>query len=71
MSPSLVPKPDDWKNHIGMNQINTGLGISFDDKRAPFLDIVGFYFLDLAVNYQPPIELLAFLEDGETPIYIG
>ena len=20
MSPSLVPKPDDWKNHIGMNQ---------------------------------------------------
>lgn len=50
MSPSLVPKPDDWKNHI---------------------DVVGFYFLDLAVNYQPPPELLAFLEAGETPIYIG
>ena len=25
MSPSLVPKPDDWKNHIGMKPI-TGLG---------------------------------------------
>ena len=26
MSPFLVPKPNDWKNHIGMNQNNyTGL----------------------------------------------
>ncbi|CAA7270416.1 unnamed protein product [Cyclocybe aegerita] len=50
MSPSLVPKPYDWKNHI---------------------DVVGFYFLDLASNYQPPRELREFLEAGGAPVYIG
>ncbi|KAJ7577401.1 hypothetical protein C8J56DRAFT_366855 [Mycena floridula] len=50
MSPALVPKPKDWKNHI---------------------DVVGFYFLDLASNYKPPDDLAAFLDSGTTPIYIG
>ncbi|PPQ66045.1 hypothetical protein CVT26_010801 [Gymnopilus dilepis] len=50
MSPALVPKPDDWKNHI---------------------DVTGFYFLDLASNYQPSPALAAFLSAGEAPVYIG
>ncbi|KAG7094782.1 hypothetical protein E1B28_005597 [Marasmius oreades] len=50
MSPALVPKPEDWKNHI---------------------DVVGFYFLDLATSYTPPDDLLAFLGAGEPPVYIG
>ncbi|KAF5363232.1 hypothetical protein D9758_008389 [Tetrapyrgos nigripes] len=50
MSPALVPKPDDWKNHI---------------------DVVGFYFLDLATNYTPPDDLAQFLASGEPPVYIG
>ncbi|TFK31981.1 glycosyltransferase family 1 protein [Crucibulum laeve] len=50
MSPALVPKPHDWKNHI---------------------DVVGFYFLDLATNYKPPDDLAAFLAAGEPPVYIG
>ncbi|KAB5588152.1 Sterol 3-beta-glucosyltransferase [Ceratobasidium theobromae] len=50
MSPTLVPKPKDWINHI---------------------DVVGFYFLDLATNYSPPEDLIAFLHAGEPPIYIG
>ncbi|KAF9464545.1 glycosyltransferase family 1 protein [Collybia nuda] len=50
MSPALVPKPDDWKNHI---------------------DVVGFYFLDLATSYTPPDDLAAFLAAGEPPVYIG
>ncbi|CAE6379217.1 unnamed protein product [Rhizoctonia solani] len=50
MSPALVPKPQDWVNHI---------------------DVVGFYFLDLATNYTPPEDLVAFLDAGEPPIYIG
>ncbi|KAG7439038.1 UDP-Glycosyltransferase/glycogen phosphorylase, partial [Guyanagaster necrorhizus] len=50
MSPALVPKPKDWKNHI---------------------DVVGFYFLDLATNYTPPDDLAAFLASGDAPIYIG
>ncbi|KAG8698648.1 hypothetical protein FRC08_005788, partial [Ceratobasidium sp. 394] len=50
MSPALVPKPDDWTNHI---------------------DVVGFYFLDLASDYQPPDNLKNFLSEGEAPVYIG
>ncbi|KAG6852494.1 hypothetical protein C0991_011514 [Blastosporella zonata] len=50
MSPALVPKPRDWKNHI---------------------DVVGFYFLDLATNYKPADDLAAFLAAGEPPVYIG
>ncbi|KAK0441415.1 UDP-Glycosyltransferase/glycogen phosphorylase [Armillaria borealis] len=50
MSPALVPKPKDWKNHI---------------------DVVGFYFLDLATVYTPPGDLTAFLAAGDAPIYIG
>ncbi|KAF9262252.1 glycosyltransferase family 1 protein [Marasmius fiardii PR-910] len=50
MSPALVPKPRDWKNHV---------------------DVVGFYFLDLATSYTPPDDLVAFLAAGEPPVYIG
>ncbi|KZT36345.1 UDP-Glycosyltransferase/glycogen phosphorylase [Sistotremastrum suecicum HHB10207 ss-3] len=50
LSPALVPKPADWRNHI---------------------DVVGFYFLELATNYKPAEDLAAFLEKGPPPIYIG
>lgn len=35
------------------------------------IDVVGFYFLDLATVYQPSRELVDFLNDGDPPIYIG
>ncbi|KAF9036866.1 hypothetical protein BJ165DRAFT_614010 [Panaeolus papilionaceus] len=35
------------------------------------IDVVGFYFLDLASKYEPPEELVRFLEAGEAPVYIG
>ena len=35
------------------------------------IDVVGFYFLDLATSYSPPDDLKAFLDAGETPVYIG
>ncbi|XP_009627107.1 sterol 3-beta-glucosyltransferase UGT80A2-like isoform X1 [Nicotiana tomentosiformis] len=38
---------------------------------GPKIDVVGFCFLDLASNYEPPEELVKWLEDGEKPIYIG
>ncbi|CAK5281074.1 unnamed protein product [Mycena citricolor] len=50
MSPALVPKPEDWKNHI---------------------DVVGFYFLDLATSYTPPDDLAKFVRAGDAPVYIG
>ncbi|KAF8606119.1 UDP-Glycosyltransferase/glycogen phosphorylase [Ceratobasidium sp. AG-I] len=50
ISPALVPKPEDWMNHI---------------------DVVGFYFLDLATNYTPPADLETYLSAGKPPVYIG
>ncbi|KAF8721986.1 Glycosyltransferase family 1 protein, partial [Rhizoctonia solani] len=35
------------------------------------IDVVGFYFLDLANNYVPPTDLFDFLASGEPPIYVG
>lgn len=36
-----------------------------------YIDISGFYFLDLAMNYTPAPDLAAFLDAGAPPIYIG
>ncbi|CAF0983991.1 unnamed protein product [Rotaria sordida] len=36
-----------------------------------YLDVCGFFFLDLATNYQPSEDLLHFLNAGHPPIYIG
>ncbi|KAF7359127.1 Sterol 3-beta-glucosyltransferase UGT80A2 [Mycena sanguinolenta] len=36
-----------------------------------YIDVVGFYFLDLATKYTPPDDLAAFLAAGEAPMYIG
>ncbi|TKY65376.1 Sterol 3-beta-glucosyltransferase UGT80A2 [Spatholobus suberectus] len=35
------------------------------------IDVVGFCFLDLASNYEPPKSLVDWLEEGEKPIYVG
>nr|WIL59758.1 UDP-glucosyltransferase 80A40 [Paris polyphylla] len=35
------------------------------------VDVVGFCFLDLASNYEPPESLVKWIEAGEKPIYIG
>ncbi|KAL4783745.1 hypothetical protein BJX76DRAFT_348307 [Aspergillus varians] len=41
-----------------------------DDWRS-HIDVTGFNFLAAASDYEPPSDLLAFLESGPTPIYIG
>ncbi|KAL7585270.1 hypothetical protein Lser_V15G41913 [Lactuca serriola] len=38
---------------------------------GPKIDVVGFCFLDLASNYEPPQELVTWLKAGPKPIYIG
>ncbi|KAG8712488.1 hypothetical protein FRC09_019814 [Ceratobasidium sp. 395] len=35
------------------------------------IDVVGFYFLDLANGYTPPADLESFISNGKPPIYIG
>ncbi|XP_047315190.1 sterol 3-beta-glucosyltransferase UGT80A2-like isoform X2 [Impatiens glandulifera] len=38
---------------------------------GPKVDVVGFCFLDLASNYEPPQALVDWLKAGPKPIYIG
>ncbi|XP_051141728.1 sterol 3-beta-glucosyltransferase UGT80A2-like [Andrographis paniculata] len=38
---------------------------------GPKVDVVGFCFLDLASNYEPPESLVNWLKAGPKPIYIG
>jgi UDP:flavonoid glycosyltransferase YjiC (YdhE family) len=39
----------------------------WDDQR----EVTGYWFLDSPVGWQPPDELVAFLESGPPPVYIG
>lgn len=36
-----------------------------------WIDVTGYWFLDRAVDWQPPQALVDFLEQGPPPIYIG
>ncbi|KUJ23026.1 UDP-Glycosyltransferase/glycogen phosphorylase [Mollisia scopiformis] len=38
---------------------------------GPEIDIAGFVFLDLASSFEPPEDLVKFLDTGEPPVYIG
>jgi hypothetical protein len=38
---------------------------------GPEIDIAGFVFLDLASTFEPPDNLVKFLEAGDPPVYIG
>ncbi|CZR52059.1 probable sterol glucosyltransferase [Phialocephala subalpina] len=38
---------------------------------GPEIDIAGFVFLDLASSFEPPQDLVKFLDAGELPVYIG
>ncbi len=49
-SPSVVPRPSDWRKDI---------------------HVVGFSYLDAAADWQPPAELVRFLDAGPPPLLIG
>jgi sterol 3beta-glucosyltransferase len=50
LSPSVLPKPDDW---------------------GPEIEVTGFWTLPESRDWSPPDELLAFLEGGSPPVYLG
>ncbi|KAI6694477.1 hypothetical protein NL676_022187 [Syzygium grande] len=60
-SDSDVPHGYIWSPHLVPKPKDWG----------PKVDVVGFCFLDLASNYQPPEPLVKWLQAGEKPIYIG
>ncbi|KAG8891755.1 hypothetical protein FRB99_003383, partial [Tulasnella sp. 403] len=68
-SPSLIPKPKDWMNHIGTHSPDTLVRhLRMSDSLE---DVVGFYFLEAGKTYTPNADLLDFLNQGDPPIYIG
>ncbi|TYJ27198.1 hypothetical protein E1A91_A07G170300v1 [Gossypium mustelinum] len=60
-SDSDVPHGYIWSPHLVPKPKDWG----------PKIDVVGFCFLDLATNYEPPESLVKWLEAGAEPIYIG
>ncbi|KAG6408111.1 hypothetical protein SASPL_131114 [Salvia splendens] len=38
---------------------------------GPLVDIVGYCFVDLGIKYEPPQELVEWMQKGVAPIYIG
>ncbi|XP_027352413.1 sterol 3-beta-glucosyltransferase UGT80A2-like [Abrus precatorius] len=60
-SPLDVPHGYIWSPHLVPKPKDWG----------PKIDVVGFCFLDLASNYEPPQSLVDWLEEGEKPIYVG
>ncbi|XP_050367099.1 sterol 3-beta-glucosyltransferase UGT80A2 [Argentina anserina] len=60
-SESDVPHGYIWSPHLVPKPKDWG----------PKVDVVGFCFLDLASNYEPPEPLVKWLEAGDKPIYIG
>ncbi|KAJ8513776.1 hypothetical protein OPV22_004210 [Ensete ventricosum] len=60
-SASDIPHAYIWSPHLVPKPKDWG----------PKIDVVGFCFLDLASNYEPPESLVKWLEAGEKPIYIG
>ncbi|XP_071725007.1 sterol 3-beta-glucosyltransferase UGT80A2-like [Rutidosis leptorrhynchoides] len=60
-SDSEVPHGYIWSPHLVPKPKDWGQKV----------DVVGFCFLDLASNYEPPESLVKWLEAGSEPIYIG
>ncbi|KAK9998022.1 hypothetical protein SO802_017625 [Lithocarpus litseifolius] len=60
-SPPNIPYGYIWSPHLVPKPKDWG----------PNIDVVGFCFLDLASNYQPPDSLVEWLAAGREPIYIG
>ncbi|KMZ56048.1 Sterol 3-beta-glucosyltransferase, family GT1 [Zostera marina] len=58
---SDIPYGYIWSPHIVPKPIDWG----------PKIDVVGFCFLDLASNYEPPEPLVKWLDAGEKPVYVG
>ncbi|GAB2234490.1 hypothetical protein Drorol1_Dr00003745 [Drosera rotundifolia] len=60
-SDSNIPHGYIWSPHLVPKPKDWG----------PKIDVVGFCFLDLASNYEPPPSLVEWLKAGQKPIYIG
>lgn len=61
LSVSKLPTGYMWSPHLVPRPKDWG----------PMIDVVGFCFLNLAQDYNPPDALVRFLKAGAAPIYVG
>lgn len=65
-SPSLLKKPEDWREHIGEYKDMQTSQVA--KSRA---DVTGFIFdHQEQVDFHPSDDLLCFLENGKEPVYV-
>ena len=68
----LVRKSPTLKvSSIIANELRSPALIPKPDDWGARISVSGFYFMPLASDYTPPANLQAFLDAGNTPIYIG
>lgn len=67
-SEGLVPKPEDWRNHIGTQAHSPFYTHRFNIDCCA--DVAGFSFREQDSIYTPPPELIAFISEGPPPIYV-
>lgn len=65
-SPSLLKKPEDWREHIGEYK-----GMQTSQVAKSRADVTGFIFdHQEQVDFYPSDDLLCFLENGKEPVYV-
>lgn len=67
-SPSLVPKPNNWPDHIG--SFVPSKPLQQTTRVDQFPDVCGFFFRENP-TYTPPEDLVQFLNAGPPPVYLG
>lgn len=78
-NPTLVPMQLEWPFSKPQSTWRTPLVFAFSptviprpvDWRSPQIQIPGYFFLDSHYNYQPPMELIEFLESGPAPVCVS
>lgn len=69
-SPSVLPKRNGKYNIIQWSIYEYMILIISADW-GPLVDIVGYCFVDLGSKYEPPQELVEWMQKGVAPIYNG
>ena len=72
----IDPLPSSFFRHLDVTPLPTVYGLSPNLLPRPedwgkWIKVSGYWFLEDPPDWQPPTELLRFLETGKPPIYIG
>lgn len=67
-----------WRDYFRLNAPSTPIVYGYSRHVAPvppdwgdWLYVTGYWFLDADDSWRPPADLVAFLDDGPPPVYVG